>query len=255
MKNRLRIIFVVFATLLFASHSSAKLPSSETLSYKVLYKWGLIHKQAGTAIFTMSTKGNHYHARLTARSAGWADKFYPLRDTLITKMRTSDYAPVLYERIAHEDGKFAHDKLIFTHSGNKVTAQSTRTRRGKDSTESKIATTSLSAVGLTVDLLSSFYYLRSLPFGTMNPGKSQQINIFSGKKKELLTITYAGVSSVKIDGVNHQAYKVKFTFTSDGKKETSDPIEAWISMDSRQIPLKLVGKLKIGQIQCIYTGK
>ena len=62
-------------------------------------------------------------------------------------------------------------------------------------------------------------------------------------------------SSLKFDKKKYNAYYVTFTFTSDGKKETSDPIQAWISADSRLIPLKLIGKLKVGSIQIYYTGK
>ena len=87
----------------------------------------------------------------------------------------------------------------------------------------------------------------------MKPGTKKSINIFSGKRKELLTFTYSGMDNVKINGKNHSAYKVTFTFTSDGRKESSDPIQAWVSTDEQRIPLKLIGKLKIGQVQCIYV--
>ncbi|MCM1484239.1 MAG: DUF3108 domain-containing protein [Muribaculaceae bacterium] len=247
------ILTVLMMALLGAITASAFSPGNEVLKYKVLYKWGLIHKQAGTATLTLRASGAGYKAVATAKSAPWADKFYKLRDTLYTDMQRN-FAPVRYERIAHEDGKYSHDLLTFTHSGNTVKAHCQRWRQKKNETTPSYATLDLSAQGMTVDLFSSFYYLRSLPFGTMNPGTTHRINIFSGKKKELLTFTYSGLTTLKLDGKEYQTYKVKFTFTSDGKKQTSDPIEAWVSTDASHIPLKLVGKLKIGQVQCIYTG-
>lgn len=253
MKKTLTVL--IFLLSLCVSGVSAGTPHSETLQYKVLFKWGIIHKQAGTATFNISTRGEYHNATVIGRSAGWADKFYKLRDTLSTRMRISDLAPVRYERIAHEGGSYARDLLTFSHSGNTVSAISQRWRRKKGSSETSTASSRLTATGFTVDLLSSFYYLRALPFGTMAPGKTIRINIFSGKRKELLTIIYSGTSFVKINNKTYQTYKVRFTFTSDGKKETSDPIEAWISTEPSHIPLKLAGKLKVGQIQCIYTGK
>lgn len=247
------LISFIFAAALSISATTSMAP--ETLTYKVMYKWGMIHKQAGTATFRLTASGANYNAVVTARSDPWADKVYHLRDTLRARFATADFSPHFYERLAHEDGKFSHDVLRFTHSGGTYSATCTRERRKKGQKELTTASTKLTAQGMTVDLLTSFYYLRSLKFGTMNPGSTVKLNIFSGKRKELLTITYSGISSLKIDGKNHQVYKVKFTFTSDGRKQTSDPIEVWLSMDSRQIPLKLVGKLKIGQVQCIYTGK
>lgn len=248
------IFFILIAVVSLLSLQAVEL-KPETLNYKVLYKWGLVHKQAGTATITLSRSGDKYHAVATARSVSWADKFYPLRDTLKSTMSVVDLAPVRYERLAHEDGKYSRDLLKITRSGNTFSTTAHRWRQKKGETQVTEAFTQLSAQGMTVDLLSSFFYLRSLQFSTMTPGAQTKLNIFSGKKKELLSITYKGLTSLKINGKERQAYKVVFTFTTDGKKASSDPIEAWISTEGQNIPLKLVGKLKIGQVQCLYTGK
>lgn len=250
-----RIVFLIlyFSAVVIALQAVELKP--ETLHYKVLYKWGLVHKQAGTATITLSRSGDKYHAIATASSVSWADKFYPLRDTLKSTMNAVDLSPLRYERLAHEDGKYSRDLLNITRTGNTFSTTAHRWRRKKGESQVSEAFTHLSAQGMTVDLLSSFFYLRSLQFFTMNPGTQTKLNIFSGKKKELLSITYKGLTTLKINGSDRQAYKVVFTFTTDGKKASSDPIEAWISTEGQNIPLKLVGKLKIGQVQCLYTGK
>lgn len=246
------LIFMAITLALPLSKASAVAFPNETLNYKVLYKWGLIHKQAGRATLVLRNSGRQYHATLYARSEAWADKFYKLRDTLKTTMRMHDLSPVIYERIAHEDGKFAHDIVKFSRSGNSYSAECTRYRRGKKSENTNVSTTSLQAQGFAVDMVSSFYYLRSLDFNTMKSGATKTVNIFSGKRKELLNITYHGTHSIKLDDRKYETFKITFTFTSEGKKKTSEPIEAWLSTDYPHIPLKLIGKLKIGQIQCIY---
>lgn len=251
MRRYLTLLLALAIGVLAFNASSA---GSERLNYKVLYKWGFIHKKAGTATFTLTSSGSTLKAVVTARSENWADRFYHLRDTLISKMHASDFTPIYYERIAHENGKYANDRLVFTRKDKTITAHSTRRRRSKKSTEINVTTTTLSAQGKVVDLLSSFYYLRSLKFGSMSPGSTIKINIFSGKRKELLTIRYTGTTSLKFNGKHQTVYKVKFTFTSEGGKQTSDPIEAWLSTEPRHIPLKLVGKLKVGEVQCIYVN-
>ena len=75
-----------------------------------------------------------------------------------------------------------------------------------------------------------------------------------GKRKELLTIKYHGTQNVKVNGKNIPCYHITFMFTSDGRTKTSDDMSAWIATDSR-IPLKLEGKLKVGKVQCFYTGR
>lgn len=251
MKRLGLIITVVLGWMLSVSAVNLK---PEVLNYKVLYKWGLVQKHAGNCTITLTRHGNSYEAVATARSVSWADKFYHLRDTLRSTMSVTDLAPTRYERLAHEDGKYSRDLLQIKRSGNTFSTTAHRWRRRKGSTEVTEATINLTAEGMTVDLLSSFFYLRSLQFSTMNPGNTTRLNIFSGKKKELLSITYKGLTNLKLNGKEYQAYKVVFTFTTDGRTKSSDPIEAWISTEGQNIPLKLVGKLKIGQVQCIYNG-
>lgn len=252
MKKSTHTLLLLLLCLFCYNTASAVALSNETIKYKVIYKWGLVHKQAGTATINLNKRGNTYHSIATAKSDPWADKFYRLRDTLKSTMH-ADYTPSLYEYVAHEDGKYSHDIVTFTKSGNTVTGKCTRTRKPKKEKVAKTEHRTLTANGVTVDMLSSFYHLRALDFNNMTPGSKKAINIFSGKRKELLTFTYSGIEKIKVNGKTQNAYKVTFTFTSDGKKKSSDPIDAWVSTDSKRIPLKLIGKLKIGQVQCIYV--
>ncbi len=249
---RAAAIVLLLIAMVQLSASAAQL-NAEKLNYKVLYKWGLVHKTAGRATLQLTPLSTGYRAMLTARSEPWADKVYHLRDTLISTMMRDTFLPTRYEKIAHEDGKFSHDIVTFSHSGNQVVGNCTRLRRGKGSSETKKATTHLTASGVTVDMLSVFYYLRTLDFVALGDGHSKKINIFSGKKKETLTITYHGAKTVEVGKTKYPSYYVTFTFTTDGKK-SSDPIKAWISADSRRIPLRLEGSLKIGRVIVEYTG-
>lgn len=227
---------------------------NETLHYKVLYKWGMVHKTAGRATLSLHSAGSSaYKATLTARSEPWADKVYRLRDTLTSTMSRDKLLPSRYEKVAHEDGKYSRDVVKFSYSGGKVTGSCTRQRRKKAGDPMTTSTSTLSATGQAVDMLSAFYYLRTLDFPRMSKGQTRSINIFSGKKKETLTITYQGATTVDLNKKKHDAWLVTFTFTSDGKK-SSDPIKAWISADSRRIPLKLEGSIKVGKVICEYTG-
>ena len=49
----------------------------------------------------------------------------------------------------------------------------------------------------------------------MTSGTPHVINIFSGKRKEVLKISYHGIETIKIDGQNKRTHKVTFTFTTD----------------------------------------
>lgn len=223
----------------------------ESLNYSVMFKWGIINKKAGWARLTYQPNGATAQAVLYAGSEPWADKIYCLRDTLYSTIRTSSMTPVYYERVANEDNKYSRDVLRFSQAGNEVTATADRYRRAKPGAELKHASTTLSAMGVTVDMLSAFYYVRTMPFASMQPMQQRIINIFSAKKKERLTITYVGTERVRTGNRTFDTYHIRFRFTTEGSKKSSDDIDTWLETAAPHRPVKLEGKLKIGKIMCL----
>lgn len=246
----------LFGLLLCSSAAGAANPVSlvdETLTYDVMYKWGFINKVAGYATMTLRNDGDLYRASVYAENAPWANSIYMLRDTLYTTMTKDGFFPVSYTYIAHENGKYKKDVLNFQHDGNTFTADAVRYKRSAAGEPMKSSTIHLEAQGMTVDMLSSFFYLRTLDFDNMKNGQSIVVNIFSGSKKEKLKITYKGKKSVSLNGRSFSAYYINFTFTRKGV-ESSEPISGWISTDGQRIPLKVEGSLPVGKVRAIYTG-
>lgn len=245
-KTLLTLILIMCATVAQA------LPdySNETLRYKVTYKWGLINKQAGHATLVIKDAGDSYRAHLYAASEPWADKFFCVRDTLNGIIAKEGFRPTFYEKIAHEGSEHKHDTVRFSYNGNSVTGSCTR-RVVKDGELRVNQAITLNAEGITVDMLSSFYYMRSLPFNTWQPGTKHNINIFSGKRKELLSLRYRGVEKIELDGKEYFCFHITFIFTGEGGKKTSDDMDAWITADARRIPIQLEGKLTVGKVRCL----
>lgn len=254
----LRLLLTVFA-LSAASlvGSSARLSASfsnESLSYKVMYKWGLINKKAGTATLSLRNEGDRYSTLLTARSEPWADKFYRVRDTLSGSIIRENFLPVFYEKRSHEGSDNKHDVVNYRYTGSRILGICTRRHWDKHGKLTKDEKRTLEAQGTTVDMLSSFYYMRALPFADWKPGNVTTINIFSGKRKELLTIKYIGIDDVEYDKRSYRCYHIRFTFSDEERRKSSDDMDAWITADSRRLPVKLEGKLPVGKVQCFYTG-
>ncbi len=228
----------------------------ETLTYDVMYKWGLINKKAGSVAITTSipASGERFHSRLTGATAPWADKFYKVRDTLRGTIDSRSFLPYRYEKVAYEGGDFNHDELAFSHSGNTTKATVIHRRKRKKDTEVSTTSKELQAVGPTLDMLSSFYYMRHLDYASMKAGQTVRLNVFSGSQKEVLTIHFDGVEEVKIGKKKYPSYHITFTFTSGSGKKTSDNMDAWLSTTSAKIPLLLEGKLPVGKVRCFYTG-
>ncbi len=246
------VLFCICPLAALASGNSATKMAEETLTYKVMYKWGLINKQAGTATLTLRHGADGYISQLTAASAPWADKIYMVRDTLNGRMTYDGMKPTLYEKIANEGNERKHDIVNYQRVPGLTKADCVRRviKKGQLKVDE---TRMLEARGEAVDMLSSFYFMRRLPFADWEAGHTETIDIFSGKRKELLSIRYHGKETLDIDGVSREAYHITFIFTSGGGKKTSDDMDAWISAGKDRIPLRLEGKLPVGKVHCILT--
>ncbi len=222
--------------------------SNETLNYEIVYHWGMIWKHAADAKLSIRKTSDGYFSQLSGKTRSWADKVYPVRDTLKCTM-DKNLRPLRYEKLTHEKDYYARDVIKFSYNYSHTNAHCTRYR--------KSGTTSidLSAKAQAYDMLSVFYMLRNLDYDELTRNKNYTTVVFSGKLKEYLTINYKGVESIKMrDGSKRQAHRISFKFTQKGGKQSSDDINVWMSTDASRIPLLLVGKLPVGEVKCYYKG-
>lgn len=229
--------------------------NNETLHYVVSYKWGLIHKDAGDATLSLRRNGSHYNAVFTASSRKWIDRFYVLRDTLLSTMNVEDLSPVSYKKITSENGHRQRDELKYSKARGITKGDVTKYRIKDGKWTAKKS--SLTASGPVFDMLSVFYYLRALDYDKLaTQNHVYKVTIFSGSQCETLTIRSYGKETIKLrDKSKCEAYKISFKFTQRGGKKSSEDINTWISTDADHIPLYMVGKLPIGEVRAYYTGK
>ncbi len=247
MRKTFFLVFVVIS-LVLSPLVNALTITNETLNYQVVYHWGVVWKHAADASLTTTKTANGYSSRLTGKTRSWADKIYPVRDTLKCTMG-SNFRPIKYEKLTHEKSYYAHDIVQFTNYNASTSAQCTRYRKNKPT-----ANISLSANGVAYDMLSVFFMLRNIDFAKMKTNNTYSTWIFSGKEKEILTINYVGIEPLQLrDKSRHQAFHIKLKFTQDNGKKSSDDIDAYISTDAQRIPLMVVGKLPVGEIKCYYA--
>lgn len=251
-----RFLSIVFLLLAYSYsvHAANSGFHNESLRYVISYKWGLIHKDAGEAVLSLKKSGDRYELKLIAKTKPWADKVYKVRDTLLGALTVKDLKPIYYSKITHEKDKYARDDIKYKVSGNSTQGYATRlrNRQGKETVNEK----TLTATGPVYDMLSVFYYLRKLDYAQLNKNKIYTATVFSGSKKEIIKIKSLGIEKIKLkDKTSREAYHIKFNFTQEGGKKSSDDIDTWISTDSDHIPLYLVGKLPIGEVRAYFLGK
>ncbi|MDE6638521.1 MAG: DUF3108 domain-containing protein [Muribaculaceae bacterium] len=246
MNKFLKIFLAVFVVLLgrFSANAATKF-DNETLKYVITYKWGLITKDSGDATLTLKNQGSKYYITLTGKTRPWADGLFKVRDTLVSVMDKAKFRPISYTKIAHEGSSYLKDVIEYSFSGNKVSGKGSVYKDKKGQVTS--SDLNLSATGDTFDMLSVFYWIRSVDVANMVEGKKMTATLFSGSHEETVKIWKVGEGVVKMrDGSKRDAWHLKFTFTSKGGKKTSDDIDVWISKDNKRVPLEIKGSLPIG---------
>ncbi len=247
MKRILTLVLLMVAMVL-PQQAVARDFTNETLNYEIVYHWGMIWKHAGDATLSIRKTKTGYYSQLTGKTRSWADKVYPVRDTLKCTMN-NELKPLQYEKLTHEKDYYARDVVKFSYNYSHTKAHCTRYRK------SGTTTIDLSAKSQAYDMLSVFYMLRNLDYDELSVNKNYTTVIFSGKEKEYLTINYKGVETIKMrDGTKRKAHRITFRFTQKGGKQSSDDLTAWMSTDDSRIPLLLVGKLPVGEVKCYYKG-
>ncbi|MDO4511477.1 MAG: DUF3108 domain-containing protein [Bacteroidales bacterium] len=246
----LSLVGAIMLNVATAQPAAARAYTSETLNYEIVYHWGMIWKHAANAKLTIKrTSNGGYYSELVGHTRSWADKIYPVRDTLKCWMN-SDFTPKKYLKLTHEKSYYAKDLVNFSFANNTTYGNCIRYRADRAPQKA-----SLASHGKAYDMVSVFYMLRNLDFSTLQKNKSYKTVVFSGKTKETLTIKYIGTEMVALrDNSKHAAYHITFTFTQDGNKKSSDDIDAYLSTGPSRIPLLLVGQLPVGEVKCYYGG-
>ncbi|MCQ2289787.1 MAG: DUF3108 domain-containing protein [Muribaculaceae bacterium] len=245
----LSMVGTVMLSISVAQPAAARTYTTETLNYEIVYHWGLIWKHAANAKLTIKrTSNGGYYSELVGKTRSWADKIYPVRDTLKCWMN-SNFTPTKYMKLTHEKSYYAKDVVNFSYANGTTYGNCIRYRT--DRTEKA----SLASRGTAYDMVSVFYMLRNLDFASLQKNKSYSTVVFSGKRKETLTIKYKGSETIELrNGSKHSAYHITFTFTQEGNKKSSDDIDAYLSTGPSRIPLMLVGQLPVGEVKCYYGG-
>ena len=125
------IASAVMRNVFTAQPAAARTYTSETLNYEIVYHWGLIWKHAANARLTIKrTNNGGYYSELVGRTRSWADKVYPVRDTLKCWMN-SNFTPTKYMKLTHEKNYYAKDVVNFSYANNTTYGKCVRYRTNR----------------------------------------------------------------------------------------------------------------------------
>ncbi len=215
--------------------------AGEELNYRLHY--GVIN--AGTAKLEVKKMDKKiagrevYQVIGSGRSRGAFDWFFKVRDRYETYMDVEGVFPWLFVRNINEGGYKKHQTYKFVQNKNKV-----------DNGEGKTFETPSGVQ----DMLSSFYYARSIDYSKAK--ENEVFTIWSFVDDELwpLKIRFLKRETIKVGNKKYKAMKFCPVVQEGRLFENEDDVAVWISDDENKIPLLAQGKIFVGSIKFELTS-
>lgn len=223
-------------TISFPSTSNKAFQSGEKLKYFISY--GFI--DAGEAILEVNNtnkKGNNrelLHVKGTGRTLGGFNAFFKVLDTYESYIDKKGIFPWQFVRRVNEGGYTIEQDYTFQHDKYKV-----KTAEGK---EYKIP--------LAIqDMISSFYYARTLNFNNIKVGDIFEFNCFMDEEVFLLKVKYVGEEDIHIRKGKFNCLKFVPVIQTGRLFEDEDDVNFWVTNDANRIPILVKAKIPVGVIK------
>lgn len=211
--------------------------AGEVLRYRVSY--GAI--DAGEVVLELKEtkkKGkderNLIHAKGIGRTLGAFNAFYRVYDVYETYIDKESVMPWFFKRRVNEGGykitqdyEFLQDrKLVDNGAGKKY------------------------AVPMGVqDMVSSFYYARTLDFKNMKVGQTASFKCFMDDEVFPMEIRYVGTESVKLRKGRVECMKFQPVVQTGRYFKKDDDVTFWVTNDVNRIPVMVKAKIPVGSVK------
>jgi hypothetical protein len=208
----------------------------EKLRYVVHY--GFIN--AGEAIVELKESDRKiqgrtiWHAVGKGRSLGAFNTFYTVDDHYETYFDAEGVFPWVFIRRVNEGGyKFSQDYLYMQHK-REVTTQRNQTHK---------------VPGSVQDLLSAFYYARTIDFSTAKPGDIYAVDCFLDDELWPLRMQFMGRETIKLRNGKYRCLRFQPVVQEGRIFKGNNDLNVWITDDPNHIPVLAQAKVLVGSIK------
>lgn len=212
----------------------------EKLEFKLAY--GIIN--AGVAIIevretTMTVQDRKLlHIVGTGKSVGGFDWFFKVRDRYETYIDEDGVFPWLFIRRINEGGyKKAQDYKFFQNKGYVVNQK-------KETYEIPHG---------VQDMLSSFYYARTIDFSNIKKGDTFEFDSFVDEEIYPLKVRFSGYENIDIKKGKFRCMVFNPVVQEGRVFKTDDDLMVYISADENKIPVLVKAKVLVGSIRMELT--
>jgi hypothetical protein len=190
-----------------------------------------------------------WHYQILMHTAGIAEKFYKVRDT-IDNYYTKEHPRLLYSsKRTNEGGYYQIDNITFFHENGKTSAHSFRR-----STSSVKIDTMLYAQECLYDILGTTVHLRGLNRKNLQKGQEFLLQVAMGSNLINVSYRYEGQQIVERGNVKYSTRLFYIDIYDEAFTSSKESAEIWLGDDNNQIPVRIRAKLRIGAMEAYYNS-
>jgi hypothetical protein len=218
--------------------------SGEVLKYKVHY--GLI--TAADAVIEVDPKLQYinnracYRATVTGKTNSSFDLFIKIRDTWQTYIDTAAIVPQRFYRNIEEGNYRKRETVDFNHYNNTVFIEKKKKNKPKQTGDFKIPDNAQ-------DIVSGFYYLRTLDFDRMRVGDKINVQGFFDEETFNMQVTFQGREVVSTKAGDIRAIKLVPKMPKNKLFNGENAVTVYLSDDKNKIPVLIQAEMFVGSVK------
>ena len=234
--------FGFLGILFFALGFSQKLDniqSGESLNYRIHY--GLLNAGSATLSTSKTTyKGQpHLHVKGYGKTTGAVRAFFKVEDFYESYINSKTGLPSFYVRNVKEGGYTQHLQTSFNHNNQTLLL----TDKEKNTTQT------MKSVKGVQDMLSAFYYLRSLEASDLRVGSVKKLNVWIDDEFFPFQLKVVGTENVKTKFGTINCLKIVPQVISGRVFKDKEGVTLWVSNDRNYVPIAIKAELAVGSLK------
>lgn len=218
--------------------------TGEVLKYKVHY--GPI--TAAEAVIDISPNIHRINARPCYRATVYGkttnsfDFFIRIRDTWQSYIDTAAIVPHRSFRNIEEGNYRKKETVDFDHYGNTAFVEKKKKSKAKETGNYKIPDN-------VQDIVSSFYYLRTIDYNNLRPGEKITVQGFFDEENFNMKVVYGGRETVTTKAGDFRAIKLVPEMPNNDMFKGKNAITVYLSDDKNKIPVMIKAEMFVGSLK------
>ncbi len=243
-----KVLFLLFFISSFGFSQNKTIPfqKGEFLKYKLSY--GLIHAGFATLEVDEINEGNKdlIHIDGNGWTVGMVDFFFSVKDNYQTYFDKNTFQPHRFIRKIDEGGYTKDKEILFDFQKHRATVKDYKNKNEKSFTIQNDIN----------DMLSSFFYLRSISFDNIKQNEIIAIKMFYDDRTENINVKFLGREIIKTKFGEIKTIIIKPEVETDRVFKEKEGVIIWISDDNNKIPIRIKANILVGSIKAeLYEFK